>query len=227
MKKQPLEKDIDQIRNRLANIMPFALSGKHVFHLDLSVNNPELESFDILDTEQLSEYIQQKLFDNEALIARGGYGEDRLVYRRSPHFGEGENLRSIHLGLDVWCEPMTPVYAPVDAIVHSFRDNDQPGDYGPTIVLEHRIGQHILYTLYGHLCRRSLENLSVGMPIAAGEKFGEIGDVHENGQWPPHLHFQLIRDMKGNSGDFPGVSSRTQREYYFQLCPNPDLLIKE
>lgn len=227
MKSHKLETEIAKQKDKIASLMPFALYGKDVFHLDLSVSNPELETFDILDTEQLAEYIEQKLRDNEALIAKGGYGEDRLVYRRSPHFGEGENLRCIHLGLDVWCEPMTPVFSPLDAVIHSFKDNDQLGDYGPTIILEHQLATQKLFTLYGHLCRRSLEDLQPGQRIEAGEKFAEIGDVHENGQWPSHLHFQLIRDMQGNSGDFPGVASKAEQSHYLHLCPNPDLLIKK
>jgi murein DD-endopeptidase MepM/ murein hydrolase activator NlpD len=219
------KKSIAGIKDQIASILPFDLDGSNIYPLDLSADNPELHTFDILDTEQMTRYIHQKLSENEALIAMGGYGEDRLVYRRSLNFGEGEDARSIHLGVDIWCEPNTPVFAPLDAEVHSFRDNEEPGDYGPTIILLHRIGQQHFYSLYGHLTRRSLEGLTPGKIIKNGEKFAEIGDVHENGQWPPHLHFQLIKDMKGLKGDFPGVSSKKDKEMYMALCPDPKILI--
>lgn len=221
-----LEETLHVLKHGLSNIFPFDLKGQGIFYLDLSVDNPEIYEFDILDTEQLAAYIHDKLVDNEALIAIGGYGENRLVYQRSEHFGEGEDARCIHLGVDVWCEAMTPVFAPLDARIHSFQDNDQYGDYGPTIILAHDLGEHKLYSLYGHLARRSLTGLKEGRIIKSGEKIAEIGDVQENGQWPPHLHFQLIRDMKGKKGDFPGVASKKDWEYYKELCPDPYLLIK-
>jgi murein DD-endopeptidase MepM/ murein hydrolase activator NlpD len=222
-----LEEAIHVKKDELSNIFPFDLKGQGIYHLDLSVDNPEIYEFDILDTEQLSDYIQHKLIESEALIAIGGYGENRLVYQRSEHFGSGEDARCIHLGVDVWCEAMTPVFAPLDARIHSFQDNDQSGDYGPTILLEHDLGDQHLYSLYGHLARRSLDGLKEGMKLKAGEKFAEIGDVHENGQWPPHLHFQLIRDLKDKKGDFPGVASKKDWDYYREMCPDPYLLIKK
>ena len=138
------EKSILEIKDQIANILPFDLGRTNYYALDLSVDNPELKSFDMLDTGQLSSYIQQKLTENKALIAIGGYGEDRLVYRRSPNFGIGKHARSIHLGVDIWCEPNTPVFAPLESKVHSFRDNQEPGDYGPTIILQHRINNYQL-----------------------------------------------------------------------------------
>jgi peptidoglycan LD-endopeptidase LytH len=42
-----------------------------------------------------------------------------------------------------------------------------------------------------------------------------------NGDWPPHLHFQLITDMMGNTGDFPGVCLPEEKQAYKVLCPDP------
>src|SRR5690606_14730404 len=104
-------------------------------------------------------------------VGFGGYNEDRIIYKRSSHF-QGEEPRSVHLGVDLWTEAGTPVYAPLDAFVHSFADNQGMGNYGPTIILEHRLENHLFYTLYGHLSRKSLLGLSVGKSIKSGEKVG-------------------------------------------------------
>ena len=53
-----------------------------------------------------------------------------------------------------------------------------------------------------------------------------LGESLVNVDYAPHLHFQLIRDMEGNLGDYPGVSSKRKLEFYIDNCPNPDLLLK-
>lgn len=69
-----------------------------------------------------------------------------------------------------------------------------------------------------------LKNIKVGDKINKGEIFAKIGNSKENGNWPPHLHFQLISDMKGNWGDFPGVSSKQEKDKWLELCPDPMLM---
>jgi murein DD-endopeptidase MepM/ murein hydrolase activator NlpD len=82
------------------------------------------------------------------------------------------------------------------------------------------------FTLYGHLSLGSLEGLHEGGRIQAGERFASIGPHPENGDWPPHLHFQVIRDMGTYRGDFPGVCNAADRGYYLKLCPDPQLILK-
>jgi hypothetical protein len=48
----------------------------------------------------------------------------------------------------------------------------------------------------------------------------------ENGQWPPHLHFQVIIDMEFKKGDYPGVCKLNEKEKYLRNCPNPDLILQ-
>ncbi|RZK32726.1 MAG: peptidase M23, partial [Hymenobacter sp.] len=61
--------------------------------------------------------------------------------------------------------------------------------------------------------------------LSAGEVFAHVGPYPENGDWPPHLHFQVMADMQGRYGDFPGVAPVSERAYWAQLCPNPWLLV--
>jgi murein DD-endopeptidase MepM/ murein hydrolase activator NlpD len=109
--------------------------------------------------------------------------------------------------------------------VHSFANRQVWGDYGPVIILRHELEGVEFHSLYGHLSEISLEGLSSGKQIAAGEAFAHIGARPFNGNWPAHLHFQLIRDMQGHHGDYPGVVCRADLEFYRQNCPDPTRLL--
>lgn len=141
-----------------------------------------------------------------ARLGWGRYMEDRILYQ-SEHFTGGsdkagasadadadasgaagasaaapaapaQEARTLHLGVDLEAPPCTPVYAPLDGVVHSWARNTQDLDYGPTVVLRHEIeveegemGQDevcssgsgaeakaakpkrrvVFYSLYGHL----------------------------------------------------------------------------
>ena len=165
------------------------------------------------------------LFDRKICIFRlGGYGEERNIYSQSPLFAQDN--RCIHLGVDITLKPTTPLYAPLKGRIHSFKNNNQPFDYGPTIILEHDLDANIhFYTLYGHLSLISLEKLSVGQEIEKGELVGYVGDTSENGGWGPHLHFQIISDMDNMIGDYPGVATKVDAPTMLHKCPDPQLIL--
>ncbi|HET7897327.1 MAG TPA: DUF559 domain-containing protein, partial [Flavisolibacter sp.] len=112
----------------------------------------------------------------------------------------GQGARRLHLGIDIWGKPHTKVMAPLDGIVHSFAFNNAYGDYGATIILTHNLDGMMFHTLYGHLSLNSMKNMYEGDVVRKGDVFAEFGLPFENGQWPPHLHFQIIRDMEGMKG---------------------------
>ena len=207
-------------------LLPFDFTKDPYLILDFSATNPDLNTLDLTDTATFTDYVFGKLKAAGANVGVGGYNEHRIIYRRSQHFNSAtEEPREIHLGIDFWADAGTPVFAPLAGIVHSFQDNAHFGDYGPTIILEHTRNSVARYSLYGHLTRQSLEGLYIGKEINAGEKLGEIGPYPENGDWPPHLHFQLMTDMLGLTGDFPGVCSLTDRAKFLSICPNPNELL--
>jgi peptidoglycan LD-endopeptidase LytH len=163
------------------------------------------------------------------LYGIGGYNEHRTVYSRSRVFDAptpGEEPRRLHLGVDIWGKPYTPVMAPLDGLVHSFGDNEGFGNYGCTIILTHRLDGFSFHTLYGHLSRNSLKNLQEGVPVEKGDVFAEFGIPVENGQWPPHLHMQVILDLGDWKGDYPGVCKFSEKEKYLLNCPDPDLILQ-
>jgi murein DD-endopeptidase MepM/ murein hydrolase activator NlpD len=170
--------------------------------------------------------IEGHLVRHNKQIAYGGYMEERRLYQASAHFGSEANQRTLHLGLDLWAPAGHPVYAPVGGSIHSFAYNDQALDYGATIILKHPMGEGYFYTLYGHLSLRDLEGLYEGKEIERGQEFCHLGDYPENGGWPPHLHFQIIRDMEGYYGDYPGVVQIGEKEIWRERCPDPMMVVR-
>lgn len=158
-------------------------------------------------------------------VRYGGYAEDRTNYTQELFAPAGEEPRTVHLGLDVFAPAGAEVLTPLAGRVHSSRINDNPGDYGPTIIIEHDAGGTKFHTLYGHLSRDSLKGLKPGAAFMAGEAIGALGTRRENGGWPPHLHFQLILDIKEMRGDYPGVCKRSEREHWLAICPDPRPLL--
>ena len=191
------------------------------FPLNLAVGHAGLEGYDTASFVGLEAYVEAERQQQGGQVGYGGYGENRLLYWNSPHFGAEGERRTIHLGIDLWAPAGTPVFASLEGRVHSFAYNDQVLDYGATIVLEHELGSQRFYTLYGHLALSSLTGLSAGQAIAKGQAFANLGPPAENGGWPPHLHLQLILDMQGYTGDFPGVARRSEAARWLEVCPDP------
>jgi len=189
--------------------------------LDLSIDNPAIEKVNANSSAEWEKYINEELHENGKKIAFGGYLEKRNIYQRSAFFNDSKNDRNTHLGVDFWISEGTSIHAFSDGTIHSFQDNLNHGDYGPTIILEHQIDGSFFYSLYGHLSRASIKGIEIGQNIRAGEKIAELGGSQVNGDYAPHLHFQLIIDMEGKSGDYPGVCTESKTSKYKENCPNP------
>ncbi|HEX8659711.1 MAG TPA: peptidoglycan DD-metalloendopeptidase family protein [Hymenobacter sp.] len=209
-------------------VLPVDLNGPAVARLDLTDRNPLVAHADLRDTAAFEVVVNAMLAAENATIGVGGYLENRVIYRRSQHFGPGqaEEARSLHLGVDVWIAAGTPLLAPFPARIHSLADNAGFGDYGITVILQHELAGTTFYSLYGHLSRKEWTVLSVGQQLEQGQAFATVGPYPENGDWPPHLHFQLIADLQGRVGDFPGVARPSEREMWAALCPDPNLVLK-
>ena len=196
---------------------------------DFSPANKEMKE-DIFDSiTEFTSYVNQKLKEADARYGIGGYNEYRTVYSRSRVFDAGgidEEPRRLHLGTDIWGKPNTAVMMPLDGIVHSFAFNNNFGDYGATIILSHSLSGISFYTLYGHLSLSSIKNISEGDWVSKGDVFAEFGIPSENGHWPPHLHFQIIKDLGDWKGDYPGVCRNSERKRYLNNSPDPDWILQ-
>ncbi len=182
----------------------------------------------ITDTKHLTKVINDEMQQAGVEVSIGRYNEPRLIYN-SEMFARTSaptsERRTIHIGLDLFAPAGTHVHAPLDGVVEAFANNTDPLDYGPVIVLRHEIEGQTFYTLYGHLSLESLQGKQQGQAIKKGEVFASFGDAPINGNWPPHLHLQILLDDLGLSTDFPGVTYPSERALFKSLCPDPNLLL--
>lgn len=208
-------------------VVPFEKKDKLLL-MDFTEKNRELNAEVLENTELFIEYINSKIGKAGATYGIGGYNEHRTIYSRSRVFDnpDGGEARRLHLGIDIWGKPYTKVFAPLDGIVHRFAFNNAFGDYGATIILTHNLAGSIFHSLYGHLSLNSIKNIQEGDRIKKGDVVAEFGIPFENGQWPPHLHFQLILNMQGMKGDYPGVCKFSEKEKYLGNCPDPDFILQ-
>ncbi|MDZ7839962.1 MAG: aminotransferase class III-fold pyridoxal phosphate-dependent enzyme [Gammaproteobacteria bacterium] len=205
---------------------PFDLNTSPRFVVTLARDAPGTEYAD--DPVAYGNWLERCMQDSGARYAIGLYGERREVYTTGQfESAASDQRRSVHLGMDLFVPAGTTLHAPLAGTVVSVRDNDLPLDYGPTVILEHRCGDDgpPFWTLYGHLGRRSLTMTSAGDRIAAGQAIGEIGDHDVNGGWTPHLHFQLITDLLGETGNFNGAGEPANMDVWQAISPDPNLVL--
>lgn len=167
----------------------------------------------------------QKLSDAQVeglVFAIGRYAEKRAqeIYS-AEHFG---NERCVHMGVDLFARAETAVFSFWDGRVIVSHDHARRGDYGPTVITKHLLGDLTLYALHGHLSRDSLRESPVGRDLRRGDRIGWIGPRPENGDWPPHVHFQLSHTPpKGN--DLPGVVAERDLPIARLVYPDPRLVL--
>tara|TARA_Y100000768_G_scaffold250571_1_gene190350 strand:- start:768 stop:1388 length:621 start_codon:yes stop_codon:yes gene_type:complete len=163
----------------------------------------------------------------------GRYNEFRPGMYETEIFG---GVRNIHVGIDIGAPVDTPVYAFGEGKIHSFGINAEAGSYGPTIITEHDANlikssnfqinnsSGKFWVLHGHLSKQSLNGLKIGMEVDAGDMIARIGDEHENGGWPPHLHFQLSIE-EPETFDLPGVVAKEDIDSALKKYPDPRIIL--
>jgi murein DD-endopeptidase MepM/ murein hydrolase activator NlpD len=221
-------KNLEQLLQEQKNVKVIDSSIDYTDYvaLDLSATHTDQLGLDLTNATVFEEFIENHLSNNKAKVAFGGYLETRNLYRRSTVFkNEITDERNIHIGLDFWIKAGTTVLAALDGKIHSFHNNTALGDYGPTIILEHSIDKITFYTLYGHLDLNSLVDKEVGQIVKKGEVIAKLGAPPINGDYAPHLHFQIIKNLENKTGDYPGVCSQRETEFYSTNCPDPNLLL--
>lgn len=222
-------KNLEHLLQEQKNVKVIESSIEYTDYVSLDLSSSQTDKLDLnlTDAAIFEEFIENHLSKNNAKVAFGGYMEPRNLYRRSTVFkNEITDERNIHIGLDLWIKAGTAVLAALDGTIHSFQNNTALGDYGPTIILEHSIENVTFYTLYGHLSLESISNKEVGMSVKKGEIIAKLGSAPINGDYAPHLHFQIIKDLEGKKGDYPGVCSKNEVAFYLENCPDPNLLLK-
>ncbi len=157
----------------------------------------------------------------------GPWGEKRTVYTDKAfesRFIEGQR-RIHHLGVDLFMPAGTPLYAPVAATVKSVEIEHEPLGYGGLIALEHAPeGCPPFVTLWGHMAHEALARLKPGDRLEAGALVGHMGDIHENGGWTPHLHFQISTDVHLTATEIIGVGESAYLDVWAEIFPDASVL---
>jgi len=207
-----------------------SINKEEVHSIDLSVSSNWIghqQDFNNLDQFQFK--IDQLQKEVPTKIIAGGYLEPRALYTSTAYDTIGNNgkeSRSIHLGIDYWLPAYTPVHAILDGEVVIAINDAGDKEYGGLIVLKHQVEEFEFYTLYGHNTLKSISKHSVGDLILKGKKIAELGNYPENGNWAPHLHFQVLLSLFDYTIDYPGVAYLNQIDVWKSICPNPNLLFK-
>lgn len=213
----------------LSELFP-TINKNKIHHIDMSVSSKwlghqqEFNNLDLLQfkIEQLQKEIPKK-------IIAGGYLEPRALYTSTAYDtvgNKGKESRSIHLGIDYWLPEYTPVHAVLDGEVVIAVNDDGDKEYGGLIVLKHKTDHFEFYTLYGHNTVESVLKHKIGDRILKGEKIADLANYPENGNWAPHLHFQILLSLFDYNLDYPGVAYLKQIDVWKSVCPDPNLLFK-
>lgn len=214
---------------QLSELFPTIHRNK-IHHLDLSVSSTftgHQEEFNNLDLFQFKiDQLQQKVPDK---IISGGYLEPRSLYTSTEYDtvgNYGRQSRAIHLGIDFWLPENTPVHALFDGEVVIAVNDAGNKEYGGLVVLKHQQKDICFYTLYGHNTIESALQHQIGDFIKKGEQVSVLANYPENGDWAPHLHFEIMLSLLDYTIDFPGVGYLHQIDVWKSICPDPNLLFK-
>ena len=118
---------------------------------------------------------------------KGGKKTSGFGTRRDPF----SNRMEFHRGIDIACEPGTPIHAARKGTVVSC---GYEGGYGLLVVIRH---SHDYYSYYGHLSRIRVKQ---GDQVNAGDLIALSGNTGRS--TGPHLHFEV---RKGEKAINPGI----------------------
>ena len=180
-----------------------------------------------LTVDEFTTLVESAMLSANTEYGFGKWGEIRDIYANELFDSIEENSnekRNIHMGVDIFCQSGEDIFTPLDARICIKANNENELDYGPMLILEHNNHNGgVFYTLYGHLSLQSIANIEEGQIVKAGQKIAKVGAPPENGNWPPHLHFQLILDLFDLGADFPGVALSSEKDMWLTLSPCPTM----
>ncbi|MFY9241870.1 MAG: peptidoglycan DD-metalloendopeptidase family protein [Polaribacter sp.] len=228
--KQHYQKFKDWSKNQeisLTELFP-SIGKNEIYHIDLSTKNTTVKTeAEFNNPVFFEEKLQEIQKQNPTKVIAGGYLEKRALYTSNIYNDENSSeKRNIHLGVDFWLPEKTPIHSLFDGeIVCAVHQKEYKG-YGGFIILKHQFQEVEFYTLYGHLSEKSVLKFNTGDKINKNEPIGVLGNYLENGEWVPHLHFQIMLNLLDYKNDFPGVAFESRIDFWQTICPNPNLLFK-
>ena len=215
------------IRCSLTDLFP-SIHRKDIELLDLSVSSTWIGHQADFNNIDLFQYkLDQLQKERPTKIISGGYLETRPLYTSNTYDkigNSGPESRTIHLGIDFWLPTNTPVHALFDGEIALAVNDYGNKEYGGLVVLKHKEKDIEFYTLYGHLDPESILHYKKGDLIQKVQKIGVLGDQTVNGNWAPHLHFQIMLSLLDYTTDFPGVAYANQIDVWKSICVDPNAL---
>lgn len=213
--------------HRFAPVIRPDLKIPRVTIFDFSASSPDAALLDTLDGPGFDRFCEERMAAEGADFGIGTYGEDRTIYKGEAYETTAAHVRrTVHVGIDIFAPPGEPVYAPLAGKVAFIHDDAVAYGFGPTVLLQHETDAgDVFWTLYGHLSRARVSRLRIGQHVSAGEAFSEFGPRPENGEWPPHLHFQVMTDHLGLEARMHGVGTLHDWQIWQQVAPDPSVLL--
>jgi hypothetical protein len=168
----------------------------HYRILDLTLSSASAQLASPQEQEEAANNKRQRRVEPLKDYAIGRYDENRVNLYKSELFDDETNAidgfagaRTVHIGIDLDGPLGTKVHAFTNGVVHSAGYNQDLGDYGNVIVIQHDLEKGFngeprkIYALYGHLDNKSIKGMKPGKRIKKGQVIGRFGDIHENGGW--------------------------------------------
>jgi len=203
------------------------ISSKPHMVFDLSIESLEFNPFeDLNDTKEVISYVYKSLKSSKKEIGMCRQNEVRLDYTKS--LTNSFDSPTVHLGLDIFLFPKTPIYSPIEGTLVSKIQDKNSSNHNYIVILEHLFGNNNLrfFTLYKNLDEVTIKEIAIGKRFKKGELLGYAGRL-ENKKIPLfHVYFQVIIDLLGNMDNLPSVINASQKKIWLSLCPDPNIFLK-
>lgn len=103
-----------------------------------------------------------------------------------------------------WCDNEHHGWGPVVVIRHENRDGFNTSGSIITGSCDTETNPTVVYSLYGHLSKTSIQNLQIGQVVHMGDQIGVLGDYYATPSEQPwttnHLHFELKDEVGYTEG---------------------------
>lgn len=224
------EKWLHAHRDRLWPIVGTDLAGQRPQSLDLGIGSRLLGADPGRSQgRQRAQAISAELHRRGGTIGVGRYNEVRFTADAVDSIGKDDpidQLRNVHIGLDIFSDRQLAVCAPVAGVVHRLASTGENPGCDMTVILRHDCGDApIFYTVYRHLHADSTSDLREGKPVSGGEIIGKAGPDPRVNSGASHLHFQLAMDLLDDTDGVPGMVSAAYRTVWTALCPDPSSIL--